>query len=174
MTWKSYAAVSGAGLLATYLFSTPPPLDDRAPVPARPAGAAAAPLANDIERQADRLGSRTRPTVEYQPPERNPFRFGGRTAPAAREAVQAPAPVEAFEPELPPLPPAPPPIRLTGIAIDTVDGERRRTAILLTANGLVSAGEGETAGAYRIVRIDEDAVEVVGPDGASRRLLLRP
>jgi hypothetical protein len=30
------------------------------------------------------------------------------------------------------------------------------------------------AGAYRVVRIDEDAVEVLGPDGTPRRLPLRP
>src|SRR5690606_20496858 len=100
-----------------------------------------------------RLGSRVRPTVEYRPPSRNPFRFGGRPAPV-RDTQPAPAPVEAFEQDLPPLPPAPPPVRLTGIATDTVNGERRRTAILLTADGIVSAGEGDMAGAYRIVRID--------------------
>lgn len=173
MTWKSYAAVSGAGLLATYLFSTPPSLNERAPVVPPSAGAADARVADDIEQQAERLGSRVRPVVEYHAPERNPFRYGGRPA-APRAAAIPPPPVEAELPTLPPLPPPPPPIRLTGIASDTVDGERQRRAVLLTPEGVVSVSAGEMAGAYRVVRIDEDGVDVVGPDGEPRRLQLRP
>jgi hypothetical protein len=177
MTWKSYAAFSGAGLLATYLFSAPPTVTDRVPVSASPTGAAASRVVDDIEQQAARLGSRVRPSVDYEPPARNPFRFGGR--PRSFRGTSSPPmptqpPVEAAIPDLPPLPPPPPPVRLTGIATTTVDGQRQRSAVLLTPDGVVSAREGDMAGAYRVVRIDEDAVDVLGPDGTPRRLQLRP
>ena len=177
MTWKSYAAMSGAGLLATYLFSAPPPLTDRTPAARPSADADASRVANDIEQQAARLGSRVRQAVDYVPPARNPFRFGGRPA-ASRgtTATSAPAgpPSEAVIPDLPEAPPPPPPIRLTGIATNTVNGQRERSAVLLTPQGVMTAGEGDMVGAYRVLRIDEDAVEVAGPDGMPRRLALRP
>jgi hypothetical protein len=177
MTWKSYAAVSGAGLLATYLFSAPPMIaPGRAPATRPAADAGATRLSDDIEEQAARLASHAREQVVYRPPSRNPFRFGAR---AASTQSNIPAPRAASEP-LPeavqqnPAPAPPPPIRLTGIAANTVNGEQQRVAVLLTSEGVVTAREGDMAGAYRIVRIDEEAVEVVGPDGTTRRLNLRP
>lgn len=176
MTWKAYAAMSGAGLLATYLVSTPPVLDNRSAVTRPVAGTAAPRVADDIEQQAERLGARVREAVEYVPPARNPFRFGGRPA-APRGTTSLPeaatAPVDVI-PNLPEAPPPPPPIRLTGIATTTVDGQPQRSAVLLTPEGVVSVREGETAGAYRVRRVEEEAVEVEGPDGVPRRLLLRP
>jgi hypothetical protein len=176
MTWKSYVAMSGAGLLATYLVSAPPTIAPGRVPAAVPAAATPPPLADDIEEQAARLGSRVRTEIEYQPPARNPFRFGGRTA--ARGPSVAAEPVVASPstalPEVAPSPPPPPPIRLTGIATSTVEGQRQRSAILLTPAGVVDAREGEMAGAYRVTRIEEDAVEVVGPDGVPRRLVVRP
>lgn len=176
MTWKSYVAMSGAGLLATYLVSAPPTIAPGRVPTAVPPAAAPAPLADDIEEQASRLGSRVRAEVDYQPPARNPFRFGGRTVPRgpsvpAEPVVESPS---TALPDVAPAPPPPPPIRLTGIATSTVNGQRQRSAILLTPGGVVDAREGEMAGAYRITRIDEDAVEVVGPDGVPRRLVVRP
>jgi hypothetical protein len=177
MTWKSYAAMSGAGLLATYLASAPPALSPGRTPTARPAGdAGAARVSDDIEAQAARLGSRVRDEIAFRPPTRNPFRFGARP-PAARSAgasaasVSPPvAPAEAT----PEPPPPPPPIRLTGIATSTVNGEPQRVAVLLTSDGVVEARAGDMAGAYRVVRVEEEAVEVVGPDGMPRRLNLRP
>jgi hypothetical protein len=173
MTWKSYAALSGAGLLATYLASTPPTLPPRAPAARPAADAGAARVEDDIEEQAARLGSRVREEVAFRPPSRNPFRFGARTPPPGRSAAAPPPAPPATEP-VPPAPPPPPPIRLTGIATSTVNGEPQRVAILLTVQGVVEARAGDMAGAYRIVRVDEDGVEVVGPDGTNRRLILRP
>jgi hypothetical protein len=176
MTWKSYAAVSGAGLLATYLVSAPPTLTPgRAPAARSASDAGAVRLSDDIEEQAARLGSRVRDDVAFRPPARNPFRFGarpaapGRSAPAPSPTAAAPA----VTPE-PAVPPPPPPIRLNGIATTTVNGEPRRVAVLLTPQGVVEARAGDMAGAYRVVRVDEDAIEIVGPDGISRRLNLRP
>jgi hypothetical protein len=174
MTWKSYAAVSGAGLLATYLFSAPPMIaPGRAPATRPAADAGATRLSDDIEEQAARLASQTREQVVYRPPSRNPFRFGARAASNSPAPRAAPEPIpEAAQPD--PAPAPPPPIRLTGIAANTVNGERQRVAVVLTSEGVVTAREGDMAGAYRVVRIDEDAVEVVGPDGTTRRVNLRP
>jgi hypothetical protein len=174
MTWKSYAAVSGAGLLATYLFSTPP-----TGVPARPGVARTpdatrpAPPAFDIAAEAARLRERVPPDVPYDEPSRNPFRFGARpTSVSPRRAEPSPPP-PVLTPSAPV--PQPPPIRLSGIATTTVDGTRQRTAILITPGGIQYAREGDAVGAdYRVARIDEDAIELTGSDGSSRRLLLRP
>jgi hypothetical protein len=176
MTWKSYAAVSGAGLLATYLFSTPAPF---APPPAlsspgRPVEATPSAPA-DIEEQAARLQSRVPRETSYQEPARNPFRFGARRAsrPSSGSApAAASAPVD-----VPIAPPVvdPPVIRVSGIATHVVDGVRLRTAILLTPGGFAEVREGDPVpGGYRVVRIDEDAIELIGSDGTSRRVLLRP
>jgi hypothetical protein len=176
MTWKSYAAMSGAGLLATYLVSAPPAIVPEGAPATRPAAENATRRADDIEQQAARLGSRVRTEIEYQPPARNPFRFGGRSA-APRSPVSTNGAVDSppiAVPQIAPPPAPPPPIRLTGIALDTVEGERRRMAILLTPEGVVTAREGGMAGAYRVTRIEEEAVEVVGPDGTPRRLAVRP
>jgi hypothetical protein len=175
MTWKSYAAVSGGTLLATYLMSGPPTIaPGRQPIPRFDAAPPPAPAAANIQQEAARLESRARADTEYRPPSRNPFRFAGRPAPAAaRPAVPAPEPIERTPAALPPAL-APPPIRLSGIVTNTVDGVRQRAAVLNTSDGVIMAREGEMAGAYRVVRVEEDAVEIVGPDGLTRRISLRP
>ena len=66
MTWKSYAAVSGATVLAGWLASSPP-----SNTPGSTAGSATrsprrpSPAATDIEQQAARLQSRLRSVREY-------------------------------------------------------------------------------------------------------------
>jgi hypothetical protein len=174
MTWKSYAVVSGGTLLATYLFSAPPMIaPGRQPAARFDAAVPPAPATADIQQEAARLESRARADAEYRPPSRNPFRFGGRPAAAPRPAVRAPEP-GAGAPVVPTVPPPPPPIRLSGIVTNTVDGVRQRSAVLNTPEGVVMVREGETAGAYRVARVEEDAVEVIGPDGVTRRISLRP
>ena len=173
MTWKSYVVMSGAGLVATYLVSAPPTIAPGRVAAPVPAAVTPAQLADDIEEQASRLGSRVRAEIDYQPPARNPFRFGGRTVSRGPSTPTEPT-VESPATALPEVVPPPPPIRLTGIATSTVNGQRQRSAILLTPGGVVDVREGEMAGAYRVTRIEEDAVEVVGPDGLPRRLVVRP
>jgi hypothetical protein len=174
MTWKSYAAASGGTLLVTYLFSAPPTIaPGRQPTPRFDAAAPSAPAAANIQHEAERLESRERADTEYRAPSRNPFRFAGRAA--AASGVRAPEPrTEAPVPPTVPAPPPPPPIRLSGIVTNTVGGVRQRSAVLNTPDGVIMAREGEMAGAYRVVRVEEDAIEVVGPDGSARRLSLRP
>jgi Tfp pilus assembly protein PilP len=173
MTWKSYVIASGAGLLATYLVSTPPPTaPGRTPAVGQSTAAPQAAPTVDIQAEASRLQTRVREAVEYQEPSRNPFRY------AARRRVASPDP----EPDIPPEPdptlhllPEPPAITVAGIVTKTVDGVRRRTAILITAAGPLEVSEGDAVGAeYRVVRVEEDAVELTAGDGTRRRISLRP
>jgi len=66
------------------------------------------------------------------------------------------------------LPPAPvrPTIKLRGIASDMVDGAMQRTAIVTTDAGLMLVREGEAAGTYRVTKIEDESVELTGPDGS--------
>jgi hypothetical protein len=171
MTWKSYALVSGAGLLATYLVSAPPTSAPPRTTP-RPAVTGGVPSAIDIEAQAARLQVRARGAPAFEEPSRNPFRFSGRPA---RPPVAAAPPIAAA-PEAPIDPvPQPPLLQLQGVATLTVDGVRQRTAFLITDAGRVEVAEGDTvAGEYRVSRIDERAIELVAGDGSIRRLGLRP
>lgn len=175
MTWKSYAAVSGAGLLATYLFSTPPiGVPDRAPARSTPVARGTSGPRIDISEEASRLQVRQREDVRYDEPSRNPFRFGARHVARPPARVEEAAPPEPVFTPPPPLP-QPPPIRVSGIATNSVDGTRQRSAILVTPAGVVSVREGDAVGTeYRVTRIDEDAVELTGVDGGIRRIPLRP
>lgn len=175
MTWKAYTAVSGATLIATYLFSTPPAVaPGRVPARVENAAAPAAPTF-DIQEQAARLAGRVQAQAEYQAPSRNPFRFGAaRAAASAAPVARALEPVVDAPPVVTPVVPPPLPIRLTGISTSIVDGQRQRMAVLITLEGVVTAREGDAVGPFRVERIDEEAVELTGADGVSRRLVLRP
>jgi len=164
MNWKSTAAVSGAGLLATWLASAPPA---STPASSQAVRTPESHAATDIVREADRLQTRVRGEVEYAQPLRNPFRFGERTR-AAGSGLVASAPAAA-----PVVAPVPEPLRvkLSGIAIDTVDGREQRTAILNTPSGLVFAHEGDdVAGNYKVGKIGEDAVDLIKTDGSVLQL----
>jgi hypothetical protein len=123
-----------------------------------------------LEEQTRRLDEHLA-AAAVAPPSRNLFQFGAR--PVARRAV-APAPVVAPAPivELP----APFPLRLTGIAVDIVNGAAKRTAILSGPSGVELAASGEPAGAgYRVIEVGESFAEVERTtDGARQRLTLRP
>ncbi|MBI4264896.1 MAG: hypothetical protein HY657_11015 [Acidobacteria bacterium] len=172
MTWKSYAAVSGATVLAGWLASAPPSIGPAsAPAQAEPPEAVP-PSALDVEQQAARLQAGLRQQAAYREPDRNPFRFAVR--PEARntpDASRAPAAVEAVAP----LPP-PPPISLSGIAEDRVGDRVERTAVLSSPSGVLLVREGdEVMGRYRVVKIESEAVDLAPlADGVSLRLAFRP
>jgi hypothetical protein len=175
MTWKSYAAVSGATVLAGWLASAPPanvsPTNAPAQQPKSSRVPAPADTTSDIEQQAARLETLGRHETVYTQPSRNPFRFGPARA-AAREAA-APPPV-VVEPVAPvPLPPA---VSLSGIAEDQVDGHTQRTAVLSSPQGVLLLREGDDVlGEYRVGSIDSDAVELVrNADGTRTRIALKP
>jgi hypothetical protein len=175
MTWKAYVVASGAGLLATYLASAPTITPERTPASAT--GSITRPVQPaDIQAEAERLHARVRQQTEYVEPSRNPFHFAARPT-ARRPARSAATSARDEEPAvIEPVPPAPPPpIRLSGIVTDGGEENRRRTAILITLQGIVSVHEGERVGAeYQVLRIEEEAVELVANDGTTRRLTLRP
>lgn len=174
MTWKSYAVVSGATVLAGWLASSPPSNAPATSGPAQPERSAAVPAAAaDIEEQAARLQARLRQEAVYREPERNPFRFGARQV--ARSAPEGSAtalsPVEAIAPALPA-----PPVTLSGIAEDQVGERMERTAILSSPSGVLLVREGEgVLGQYRVAKIHADAVELISLiDGTSLRLVFKP
>ena len=124
-----------------------------------------------LEEQTRRLDERLA-AVAVAPPSRNLFQFGAR--PVARHAV-APAPVVA--PVLPVVEaPAPFPLRLTGIAVDTISGAEKRIAILSGPSGVELAAGGEPAGTgYRVIEVGESYAVVERTfDGARQRLTLKP
>lgn len=174
MTWKSYAAVSGATVLAGWLASAPPsnaPAGTQAPAAPPPSPVSNAPT--DIELQAMRLQARLRPERAYAEPARDPFRFAPRRSPlAAAEgepsaAGARPTPVEAAPPG--------PAVSLSGIAEDQVDGRTERTAVLSSPAGVLLVREGEEIlGLYRVGRIDSEAIELVAiGDGTTTRLTFK-
>ena len=159
MTWKSYAAVSGATVLAGWFASTPP---SNAPANAT-SGPASQPRAtttvsSDIEEQAVRLQARGRVERPFAEPLRNPFRFASRAAAPRDEAMG-----DAREPEAPaPVEPPRPMVSVSGIAEDQVDGRTERTAVLSSPGGILLVHEGDDVlGRYRVARIESEAVELV-------------
>ena len=187
MTWKAYAAVSGATVLAGWVVSAPPPSSMPAPrtmAPSRAAQAIASPL-SDIEREAARLEARMRREKAYLQPRRDPFRFSdaAERVTAAADPVgeqagtgspgYAGAPVAVSAPEPAPL------VSLAGIAEDQIDdlnGQHvERTAVLSAPDGVLLVREGDDVlGLYRVLTIESDAVELARTDGTTLRLSFRP
>lgn len=171
MTWKSYALVSGAGVLSMWLVATlPSGLPGRA-APPREGEAARPAAASDIAQQADRLRTRLRREALYRAPGRNLFRFAPRLAARPSEAANVPPAPAA---ELPATPP-PLPMRLAGIAVDANGAETVRTAILSTFSGVVLARPGDAIlDRFRVTDVEEEAVNlVIIADGTAVRLTLR-
>lgn len=173
MSWKSYAAVSGATVLAGWLASAPP-----SNAPDRAAPAVRLPVArdirsSDIEREAERLQARVQREVEYTQPQRNPFLFGA-ARPEVNRGGDLPDPTPVPPPvEVPVV--APPPLKLSGIAEDQKGQQIERTAILSSPAGVLLVREGDPVlGDYRVGRIESEAVELVKSDGATLRLTLTP
>jgi hypothetical protein len=170
MDWKSTAAISGAGLLATWFFSMPavqpPATNTIAPAAGAPQSSA---TTIDIQREAARLQLRTRNLVTRTSRQRF---TGARPAQKARSSGTSGPPRRPAGPDTMPPPPR---LLLDGIATDLVDGQEQRTAILNTDSGVVLAKEGEqVAGQFRIVKIAADAVELVNVnDGSVVRIVLR-
>ena len=182
MTWKAYAAVSGATVLAGWVVSAPPPStvpNTGTMAPSRPVGVASPP--SEIERQAARLEARIRREKAYAQPGRDPFRFGAagqrvRTGrdPAGDQVGLVP-PVDTGEPVAVAASQPAPVVSLAGIAEDEIDdpgGSRiERTAILSTPDGVLLVREGDDVlGLYRVVTIESGAVELERADGTTFRI----
>jgi hypothetical protein len=175
MDWKSTAAISGAGLLATWVFSMPPAQAPAARSVAPAASASqASPTTIDIQHEAARLQVRTHQAARYPETSRNPFRFNARSAREARPSATSGPPRLAPLTLVPEAPPEPR-VSLDGIATDVVDGHEQRSAIVSTDSGVVLVREGEqVAGRFRVTKIATDAVELVRlSDGSVLRIALR-
>ena len=176
MTWKVYAAVSGATVLAGWLASAPPANapDGASPALSQPASRRAT-IPSDIEREAMRLQARVRREAIYTQPERNLFRFSARRS-IARLGGDVPAPPPDTRLAGPPAPPVspPPPVSLSGIAEDQVGQRLERMAILSSPAGVLLVHEGDDVlGQYRVSKVESEAVELVKlSDGATLRLSL--
>jgi hypothetical protein len=187
MSWKAYAAVSGATVLAGWVVSAPSPSGIPAPGTTGPSRATQTMVtpSSDIEREAGRLEARMRRETAYAQPRRDPFRFGAAAErvtaladPVGEQAgtgppgdTGAPVAVSASEPA--------PVVSLAGIAEDQIDdlsGQRvERTAVLSSPDGVLLVREGDDVlGLYRVVTIDSDAVELERHDGTTLRLGFRP
>jgi hypothetical protein len=173
MTWnlKWKLAATGTAALAGWLAS--PPLELAGPgsgpqsaAPSRAEVAAVAELAAQTRRLDQHLDA-----VQAAPPSRNLFQF--RSRPVARRAAP-PAPAVTLAPVAPV--PVPFPLRLTGIAVEIVDGVAKRTAILSGPSGVELAASGEPASpGYRVIEVGESFAEVERTsDGTRERLTLRP
>ena len=188
MTWKAYAAVSGATVLAGWVVSAPPPSSVAEPGAAtphvQPHAVAAAP--SEIEQEAARLAARMRRETAYTQPERDLFRFGAarprEIAEAGTPGGQADMPSTAVEgPGGPVRDVQPAPFAsLVGVAEDRTedpDGRERveRTAVLSAPDDVLLVHEGdEVLGLYRVVRIESNAVELERADGTTLRLGFQP
>ena len=175
MTWKSYALVSGAGVLSMWVVAAPPSRMPGGMTPAQPreaTGAAAA--ASDIEEQANRLQARLQQEALYREPGRNLFRFAP-PKPQARSGAstitEAPLPLAPQSATAPP----PLPMRLAGVAVDQNGDATVRTAILSTFSGVVLARPGdEVLDRFRVTAVEEEAVDLVTlADGTPVRLTLK-
>jgi hypothetical protein len=172
MSWKSYAVVSGATVLAGWLASTPPSNTPAATAPAARRPAARDVPASDIEREAERLQVRVQREVEYTQPQRNPFRFGA-ARPNVDRGGDLPVPAPAPPPVAVPVVSPPPPVTLSGIAEDQNGPQVERTAIFSSPAGVLLVREGDLVlGDYRVGRIESEAVELVNSDGTTLRLTL--
>ena len=188
MSWKAYAAVSGATVLAGWVVSAPPPANVPAPGAIVPGRSSQPPVAapSEIEREAARLGARLRRETAYTRPVRDPFRFGaGRSLeapqgadPLGYEAGPAAPVVSGAADAVGAAQPAPL-VSLAGIAEDRIEapgGPRvERTAVLSAPDDVLLVREGdEVLGLYRVVSIGSDAVDLERADGTMVRLGFQP
>ena len=170
--WKWKLAATGATALAGWLASPPMQVAGPASGPQSSAAPAAASITavSTLEEQARHLDEHL-DAAPLTPPVRNLFQFGARlerrrVAPRAPLALAAPVFVS----------PAPFPLRLTGIAVELVNGVEKRTAILSGPSGVELAASGEQAApGYRVVAVGDTFAEVErASDGARERLTLKP
>ena len=142
--------------------------------PARSPRARDASGTSDIQAQAERLRTGLQGERNYTAPQRNPFRFEQHrdVDPGLVERGTAFEPQP--EPEPAPVAALPPPMSLSGIAEDQVNGEISRTAVVSSPAGVELVREGAEILGYRVARIESDAVELVRTsDGSTRRLTLK-
>lgn len=148
-----------------------PPASARARTAAVPASAAVPVTGLKLE-----LLQQRRPGLDA--PERDPFRFQARPAPAPPPPSRSPGGAAAGTPArpAPPMqqgPPPPPPIPLRFIGFVDAPTQAGRIAILSDGRGNIFYGrEGATIeGRYRVVKLSPDSVELAHVAGGARQTI---
>jgi hypothetical protein len=114
----------------------------------------------DIAQLADRLARHNQADGGFSRPSRNLFRF------VPRPVRQSALPSEPIVAALPVAPPQPV-IRLSGVAMDRVEGQDVWTAILSTPAGVVLARAGEQViPGWTVSVIEPERVSLTRPDGS--------
>lgn len=113
-----------------------------------------------------------RPAPE-QEASRDPFRYRARSAPVGQAPSRHPVAPEAPPPaEKPAGPPAVPPIAMRFIGLVEARESSKRVAILSDGRGIYKGQEGDIIeGRYRILRINEESVEMAYLDGRGRQTI---
>jgi hypothetical protein len=173
--------VTGTMLLATAMAGC-----NAAPTAARPAGATRAPnqagsKKGEVPLTDVKLELLQRAPATLEEPNRNPFRFEARSAPAqasARSTTPArdAAPGVPQRPAVVPAPagPAPvPPIPLRFIGFMEAPTQAGRVAVMSDGRGNVFYGrEGDTIeGRYKMLKVDPEVVELTYVDGRGRQTI---
>lgn len=146
-----------------------PPIAGSAP--RGPAGAVRAPASVPGQVEPLHLARLTTEKPEPEGGERDPFRFGERSAASPQAQVEQPAMAAAPQPQAPTGPPPPPPITLKFIGlVDTSD--QRKIAVLSDGQNVFYGREGEVVeGRYRIERISAESIEMAWADGTGRQVI---
>lgn len=146
-----------------------PPIAGSAP--RGPAGAVRAPASVPGQVEPLHLARLTTEKPEPEGGERDPFRFGERSAASPQAQVEEPAMAAAPQPQAPTGPPSPPPITLKFIGlVDTSD--QRKIAVLSDGQNVFYGREGEVVeGRYRIERISAESIEMAWADGTGRQVI---
>ncbi|MCL4847631.1 MAG: hypothetical protein KJ066_13925 [Acidobacteria bacterium] len=141
----------------------------------RAARVASGTLAEELRGQADRLRERLANAPAPRTPSRDPFRYRVSDAPSGSPSPFSIAAPSLRPGEAVPVRPAAAPLRLVGIAEDTVDGALVRRAILSGLGDLFIVGAGESiADRYTVGAVGVDAVELDDRETGERiRLGLR-
>ena len=175
-------ALAGGGAVLTAVMittrdanPTATPRERPAPASRSSAARAAQPGAVALDDVKLELLQHTRAALDN--PDRNPFRFEAKAAPAPAAAPVAPPGQQAIskgpQPVVPAGPPPLPPIPLRFIGLVEAPTQAGRVAILSDGKGNVFYGkEGDSIeGRYRMLKIGPDAVELAYVDGRGRQTI---
>lgn len=120
---------------------------------------------------SDRLRGKLRERSPQQPsPRRNPFLFGAREGARTKGAARAASP--SVDPATLASPPSGPQFDLAGIGTSAGPGGAIQTAVISATGTVLLVRAGDTLpGGYRVLRVHDDSVVLIGP--ANEELILR-
>jgi hypothetical protein len=176
-------AVAGGGVVLTAVVMTTRDANPPAATPQRATAAARSSSGRGAQTSEFALDDVNlellqRPPATLDEPDRNPFRFEAKAAPAPPPnpvvaPPRAPAAPTPPQPTVPAGPPPPPPIPLRFIGLVEAPTQVGRVAIMSDGKGNVFYGkEGDTIeGRYRMLKIGADVVELAYVDGRGQQTI---